>query len=71
LRPQVEYALDLSASPASTGRQFENGHFALHAQPVHSPFLLLPADFHSSDACDAGLDLINRLQSLLRTPAKL
>jgi anti-anti-sigma factor len=30
-------------------------------------FLLLPADFHTSDASDAGLDLVKRLQSLLQT----
>jgi anti-sigma B factor antagonist len=30
-----------------------------------TPFLLLPPDFHTSDASDAGLDLVNRLQALL------
>jgi len=30
-------------------------------------FLLLPPDFHTSDASDAGLDLVSRLQSLLQT----
>jgi len=30
-------------------------------------FLMLPSDFHTSHASDAGLDLINSLQSLLQT----
>ena len=30
------------------------------------PFLMLPSDFHTSDASGAGLDLVNRLQSLLQ-----
>ncbi len=33
----------------------------------HIPFVMLPADFHTSHASDAGFDLINRLQSLLPT----
>ncbi len=33
---------------------------------ARTQFLLLPADFHTSDASDAGLDLVNRLQSLLQ-----
>lgn len=37
-----------------------------HLDP-HTQFLLLPSDFHAADASDAGLDLINRLQSLLQT----
>jgi anti-anti-sigma factor len=51
----------------STTPAFEN----FRCLDTRAQFLLLPADFHSSDACDAGLDLINRLQSLLQTPAKL
>jgi anti-sigma B factor antagonist len=31
-----------------------------------TPFLLLPADFHRTEASGAGLDLVARLQSLLR-----
>jgi anti-sigma B factor antagonist len=38
---------------------------------TRAQFLFLPADFHSSDASDAGLDLINRLQSLLQSSAKV
>jgi anti-sigma B factor antagonist len=34
-----------------------------------SPFLMLPADFHTSDAGDAGLDLVQRVQALLPPPA--
>jgi anti-anti-sigma factor len=30
------------------------------------PILQLASDFHTTDACDAGSDLINRLQSLLQ-----
>jgi anti-anti-sigma factor len=33
----------------------------------HTLVLLLPCDFHTSDASDAGLELIHRLQSLLQT----
>jgi anti-sigma B factor antagonist len=33
-----------------------------------SPFLMLPADFHTSDAGDAGLDLVQRVQALLLPP---
>jgi hypothetical protein len=37
---------------------------------VHSrvQFLLLPADFHTLDASDAGLDLVNRVNALLQAP---
>jgi anti-sigma B factor antagonist len=31
--------------------------------------LLLPADFHTSDACDAGFNLVNRVNELLQAPA--
>jgi hypothetical protein len=30
------------------------------------PILQLPSDFHTTEACDAGSDLINRLQSILQ-----
>jgi hypothetical protein len=32
----------------------------------HIPILQLPSDFHTTEACDAGTDLINRLQSILQ-----
>ena len=32
----------------------------------HIPILQLPSDFHTTEACDAGSDLINRLQSILQ-----
>jgi anti-anti-sigma factor len=47
----------------SNGPAFEKFR---HLDP-RPQFLLLPSDFHTSDACDAGLDLVNRLQSLLQT----
>lgn len=46
-----------SSSPA-----FEKFH---HLDP-HVQFLLLPADFHTFDASDAGLDLVNRVNELLQ-----
>jgi hypothetical protein len=36
-----------------------------HLNP-HVQFLLLPADFHTLDASDAGLGLINRVNELLQ-----
>jgi hypothetical protein len=32
----------------------------------HIPILQLPSDFHTTEACDAGSDLINRLQSIIQ-----
>lgn len=49
-----------SSSPA-----FEKFH---HLDP-HVQFLLLPADFHTFDASDAGLDLVNRVNELLQAQA--
>jgi anti-anti-sigma factor len=45
----------------STGPAFEK----FRGLDARIPFLMLPADFHTSHASDAGLDLIGRLQSLL------
>jgi anti-sigma B factor antagonist len=39
-----------------------------HLHP-HVQFLLLPGDFHTSDACDAGLDLVQRVKELLPAQA--
>src|SRR6266850_2446883 len=49
-----------SSSPA-----FEKFH---HLNP-HVQFLLLPADFHTLDASDAGLDLVTRVNELLQAQA--
>ena len=46
----------------STTPAFDNFRRLAH----NTQFLLLPSDFHTSDASDAGLDLVNRLQSLLQ-----
>jgi anti-sigma B factor antagonist len=47
----------------STGPAFEK----FRRLDARTLFLVLPSDFHTSHASDAGLDLINRLQSLLQT----
>jgi len=49
-----------SSSPA-----FEKFH---HLDP-HVQFLLLPADFYTRDASDAGLDLVARVNELLQAQA--
>jgi anti-sigma B factor antagonist len=49
-----------SSSPA-----FEKFH---HLDP-HVQFLLLPADFYTLDASDAGLDLVTRVNELLQAQA--
>ena len=49
-----------SSSPA-----FEKFH---HLDP-HVQFLLLPADFYTLDASDAGLDLVSRVNELLQAQA--
>jgi anti-sigma B factor antagonist len=40
-----------------------------HRLPPHVHLLFLPADFHTSDACNAGLDLVDRVNELLRSQA--
>jgi anti-anti-sigma factor len=49
----------------SSSRAFEKFH---HLHP-HVQFLLLPPDFHTFDASDAGLDLVNRVNELLQAQA--
>jgi anti-sigma B factor antagonist len=49
----------------SSGPAFEKFQ---HLDP-HVQFLLLPADFHTFDASDAGLDLVNRVNELLEAHA--
>jgi anti-sigma B factor antagonist len=40
-----------------------------HNLDPHAQFLHLPADFHTRDASDAGLDLVNRVNELLQAQA--
>jgi hypothetical protein len=37
-----------------------------HRLNAHVQWLLLPADFHTLDASNAGLDLVNRVNELLK-----